>query len=194
MQVFGFGAGRSGGAPSGTLHIGSVSDLAGAGTAGGRYGLAYDRDTMMCVGRADGSVVACQGDSGGPLTAWGATRTLVGVVSWGDGYGRAGSPGIYTRVSHYATWIQSQTGIAPNNSRISAYSPAQLLSNVPCKGSTCKSKKGKKLKSSVRRGSVAKVSSKTVKLTAKGSRKAQTKVKIKAGGQMLTKFKVEYNR
>lgn len=53
---------------------------------------------------------ACFGDSGGPIVRVGtntSSATLVGVVSWGIGCGRAGYPGVYTNVSHYMEWICS---------------------------------------------------------------------------------------
>ncbi|PZT77122.1 MULTISPECIES: S1 family peptidase [unclassified Streptomyces] len=62
---------------------------------GGRTGT-YDASSMLCAGEPQGGYDACQGDSGGPLVAQGK---LVGLVSWGNGCGLAGSPGVYTRVS-----------------------------------------------------------------------------------------------
>ncbi len=43
---------------------------------------------------------SCQGDSGGPLFKPGATRTQVGIVSFGRGCARRGFPGVYTEVNN----------------------------------------------------------------------------------------------
>lgn len=54
---------------------------------------------------------ACNGDSGGPLFAYdGAHRPYqIGLVSWGPSpCGQVGEPGIYTRVSAFASWIRTQ--------------------------------------------------------------------------------------
>ncbi|GAB3162750.1 serine protease [Amycolatopsis stemonae] len=65
----------------------------------------YDQKSMVCAGYPNGGVDACQGDSGGPLVVG---DTLIGIVSFGDGCGKAGKPGVYTRVSAYVDDIQDQ--------------------------------------------------------------------------------------
>ncbi|MFD7868133.1 S1 family peptidase [Streptomyces sp. NPDC057682] len=69
---------------------------------GGRTGT-YEASSMLCAGEPQGGYDACQGDSGGPLVAQGR---LVGLVSWGNGCGRAGSPGVYTRMSAALEWMK----------------------------------------------------------------------------------------
>ncbi|MGW1229558.1 S1 family peptidase [Streptomyces sp. NPDC002530] len=69
---------------------------------GGRTGT-YEASSMLCAGEPEGGYDACQGDSGGPLVAQGK---LVGLVSWGNGCGQAGSPGVYTRISAAIEWMK----------------------------------------------------------------------------------------
>ncbi|MFD0419546.1 S1 family peptidase [Streptomyces sp. NPDC127108] len=75
-----------------TVLADQVCEEAYPGSADGTYMPA----SMVCAGEPQGGRDACQGDSGGPLVARGR---LIGLVSWGDGCGRAGSPGVYTRIS-----------------------------------------------------------------------------------------------
>lgn len=57
--------------------------------------------------------IPLQGDGGGPLICPSSTDSnryvQVGIVSWGIGCGTNGVPGVYTDVSKYRSWIDTQT-------------------------------------------------------------------------------------
>lgn len=63
----------------------------------------------LCAGWPQGGKDACSGDSGGPLICVDEENqpVLVGITSWGFGCARPDTPGIWTRVSSYMDWIES---------------------------------------------------------------------------------------
>lgn len=112
LNVYGFGETQAGNPDSIAyrLQVGTVKDLTGpSGKTCGKYpSNNYSKAEMLCAGLADGGTDACQGDSGGPLVqGTGSSARLVGVVSQGYGCALANYPGIYTRVSTYATWVNN---------------------------------------------------------------------------------------
>jgi len=66
-------------------------------------------EKMVCAGGEKGKD-GCQGDSGGPLVAIGeqGETTLMGIVSWGEGCGRKGIYGVYTKVASLRGWLDSK--------------------------------------------------------------------------------------
>ncbi|XP_062702299.1 serine proteinase stubble [Aedes albopictus] len=71
-----------------------------------KYRASRITSNMLCAGK--GKQDSCQGDSGGPLLVrHGEKHEIVGIVSWGVGCGRAGYPGVYTRVARYLPWIRA---------------------------------------------------------------------------------------
>lgn len=101
--VLGWGRIADGGARSDYLRSADVPVVSDQTCRGAYTG--YDPSDMVCAGYPEGGVDACQGDSGGPLVVG---DTLIGIVSFGEGCARAGKPGVYTRVSHYADEIAKE--------------------------------------------------------------------------------------
>lgn len=74
-----------------------------------------DIETQVCAGGRNVEKDTCGGDSGGPLQmsreTYGSSEysgwSIVGVTSIGKTCGVANVPAIYTRVSHYLTWIKN---------------------------------------------------------------------------------------
>lgn len=63
-------------------------------------------DGMFCAGNGTEAKDPCQGDGGGPhVTRYRDTYFITGIVSWGEGCGRKGKYGVYTKVSKYIQWI-----------------------------------------------------------------------------------------
>ncbi|XP_019906429.1 chymotrypsin-like protease CTRL-1 [Esox lucius] len=66
-------------------------------------------NNMLCAGLLAGGKDSCQGDSGGSMVIkQGQVWVQAGIVSFGIGCGQADFPGVYTRVSQYQNWINSQ--------------------------------------------------------------------------------------
>lgn len=80
------------------------------------YGANAIKPGMVCAGYSSGGVDSCNGDSGGPLVLKGTT-IQVGIVSWGMGCAKPYYYGVYTDLSYYIEWIESNPS--------SASSPAQ---------------------------------------------------------------------
>ncbi|GAA3355723.1 S1 family peptidase [Saccharopolyspora gregorii] len=96
-RVHGWGRTTENGPTSATLQSVEVPISADADCRAAYPG--YEPGTRVCAGPPEGGRDACAGDSGGPLVADGR---LIGVVSYGTGCGRPGTPGVYTRISGVA--------------------------------------------------------------------------------------------
>ena len=75
------------------------------------FNVSMIRPTMICASAIPKYAERdnCFGDSGSALMVAARHRrprlTVVGVVSWGEGCGRPGLPGVYTRVTYFLDWI-----------------------------------------------------------------------------------------
>lgn len=81
-------------------------------TSPANYSTSEITSNMFCAGVASFDKDSCQGDSGGPLVVAnneGTGSLLAGIVSWGNECAVQGYPGVYTRVSQYNDWINTNT-------------------------------------------------------------------------------------
>uniref|UniRef100_A0A0N8CBU4 Putative Clip-domain serine protease n=1 Tax=Daphnia magna TaxID=35525 RepID=A0A0N8CBU4_9CRUS len=112
VTVAGWGTTSSGGDISDVLlsiDIPIVSDDDCNSAYAGDYNTNPVKESMMCAGGAPGGIDACQGDSGGPLfTSDAGSFTQHGIVSWGRGCALADYPGVYTQVSYFLDWINTE--------------------------------------------------------------------------------------
>lgn len=69
-------------------------------------GVGAIRDYNLCAGLEGGGVDSCYRDSGGPLQEV-ASGIVIGLVSWGQGCGRPGYPGVYARLGSVMDWIHA---------------------------------------------------------------------------------------
>lgn len=80
------------------------------------------------------AVDSCRGDSGGPLLD-AATDHVIGVTSWGIGYtcgyGRH-LPSVYTRVSAYRDWIETEMNDTHIATLVDASDDAHVLNLLLC--------------------------------------------------------------
>ncbi|KFO09149.1 Coagulation factor X, partial [Balearica regulorum gibbericeps] len=63
-------------------------------------------ENMFCAGYDKDGRDACQGDGGGPhVTQYNGTYFVTGIISWGEGCGRQGKYGVYTKLSKFLPWV-----------------------------------------------------------------------------------------
>lgn len=83
---------------------------------------------QICAGEMDpvggNNQDTCRGDSGGPLVyEKGGKVWLMGITSYGTAQCATGVPAVYTRVSHYLSWIERVSGGAMVDLETSSQSP-----------------------------------------------------------------------
>ncbi|XP_051473798.1 coagulation factor X-like [Apus apus] len=62
---------------------------------------------MFCAGYDKDGKDVCQGDGGGPhVTHYKGTYFVTGIISWGEGCGRQGKYGVYTKLSKFLRWVR----------------------------------------------------------------------------------------
>jgi len=104
--VTGWGTLFAGGPQPTVLHGADVTTITNR-ECNGDYGQGSILDSMICA--KESGKDACQGDSGGPLitSETGNSKSLIGIVSWGNGCADPNFPGVYARVTHNLNFIKN---------------------------------------------------------------------------------------
>ena len=121
LTTMGYGSTSEGGPGSNTLQKVDVIYFNNCAQRFPVYANRVEDESMLCAGTPTGGKDACYGDSGGPIVD--AKGTVMGLVSWGFGCAHATQPGVYSRVSAGANWIQNTL------CDLSAFPPQYCLSN-----------------------------------------------------------------
>jgi len=119
VTVAGWGAIQSGGRASNRL-LSTDLVISSYADCSSLYGT-IPQDKMICAGHAPGGKDSCQGDSGGPLFHDNGTHFVqIGIVSFGYSCALPETPGVYTRVANYESFIRSNAGDLDANPPASA--------------------------------------------------------------------------
>lgn len=113
--VSGWGTLSSSGSSPDTLQRVSVPILSNAKAQSAYSGETITSDQLPAGDLTNGGKDSCQGDSGGPLVVPNGQggMVLAGVVSWGYGCADKRYPGMYARVSSFASWIGGYVTTTP---------------------------------------------------------------------------------
>jgi secreted trypsin-like serine protease len=136
---------------SNTLHTvsgwGATSQGSSSGSMALRYGAIpvtsnatcdgapLSRDLLpgeLCAGYSNGASGGCNQDVGGPLVTQGSPAQLVGIVSWG--MSSCDTYTVFTRISSYASWINSQVNCVPCPMANSGWDGANCYRGMPPAG------------------------------------------------------------
>lgn len=131
--VTGWGDLREGGSSPDTLQAVTVP-IVSNDDASDAYQQNITADQLAAGVLGVGGRDSCQGDSGGPLTVANSSgvRVLAGIVSWGNGCADPNFPGLYARVSSFATWINQNVSLnaAPTVSFTAPQANSTVSGNV----------------------------------------------------------------
>ncbi|CAG7827169.1 unnamed protein product [Allacma fusca] len=111
VTASGWGVTKHGANDSGETLRKVVMDVIPNPTCNKQYPSQKIKDSMMCTLTRNKDT--CQGDSGSGIDYFARqsqTQCVVGIVSFGTGCADPNIGGVYTRVTSYLGWIQSQTG------------------------------------------------------------------------------------
>ncbi|CAF1310126.1 unnamed protein product [Rotaria sordida] len=84
---------------------------------------------QICAGELNGGIDTCQADSGGPLMVENSDNRweIIGITSFGKSCGKPNTPGVYTRVGTYNSFIRSIINLSRNRHYYSSSSSSASL-------------------------------------------------------------------